>query len=242
MRHRTTGSGEARRFPAPPHRARTAAALGLAAVAVLGVGAGIHGLERPPAVTASDLGALPSTAPALPSAAATTAAPTTAAPRKAAPKKAAPAGSILPAAPAAPETISLPGQKVTAPVVGMGVRRDGELEIPESVRTVGWWVGSAPAGATRGSTVLAGHIDSKSQGVGAFAALRDVTLGSPIVLTDVFGEQHAYTVSARRTYAKYDLPRSVFSAAPLVLVTCGGPFDEKAGSYRDNIVVYAVPS
>ena len=242
MRHRTTGSGGARRFPAPPHRARAAAALGLAAVAVLGVGAGIHDLERPPAVTAPDLGALPSTTAATP---ATTAAPTKAAPKKAPATKAAPgrtAGRVLPAAPAAPETVSLPGQKVTAPVVGMGVRRDGELEIPESVRTVGWWVGSAPAGATRGSTVLAGHIDSKSQGVGAFAALRDVSLGSPIVLTDVFGEAHAYTVSARRTYAKYDLPRSVFSGAPLVLVTCGGPFDEKAGSYRDNIVVYAVPS
>jgi hypothetical protein len=244
MRHRSTGSGGARRFPAPPHRARAAAALGLAAVAVLGVGTGIRGLERPPAVTAPDLGALPGTTAAAP---ATTAARTNAPPRKvpsrkAAPKQAAPAGRVLPVAPAAPDTVTLPVQKVTAPVVGMGVRRDGELEIPESVRTVGWWVGSAPAGATRGSTVLAGHIDSKSQGVGAFAALRDVSLGSPVVLTDVFGERHAYTVSARRTYAKYALPRSVFTAAPLVLVTCGGPFDEKAGSYRDNIVVYAVPS
>lgn len=237
MRHRSTGSGGARRSPAPPHRARAAAAFGLAAVAVLGVGTGIRGLERPPAVTAPDLGALPGTATAAPLAAATTATP-----KKAAPRKAAPAGPVLPVAPAAPDTVTLPVQEVTAPVVGMGVRRDGELEIPESVRTVGWWVGSAPAGATRGSTVLAGHIDSKSQGVGAFAALRDVSLGSPVVLTDVFGERHAYTVSARRTYAKYALPRSVFTAAPLVLVTCGGPFDEKAGSYRDNIVVYAVPS
>lgn len=213
---------------------------------MLGVGTGIRDLERPPAVTVPDLGALPGTA--VPTPAATTAAPTTAAPRaktKTAPQsksRTAPVGPVLAAAPAAPGSVALPGQKVTAPVVAMGVRGDGELEIPESVRTVGWWVGSAPAGATRGSTVLAGHIDSATQGVGAFAALRDVTLGSPVVVTDVFGEPHAYTVTARRTYPKYALPRSVFSGAPLVLVTCGGPFDESAGSYRDNIVVYAVPS
>jgi hypothetical protein len=131
---------------------------------------------------------------------------------------------------------------VTAPVVPVGVRPDGELEIPESVRTVGWWVGGAPAGATRGSTVLAGHIDSASQGIGAFAALRDVAVGSPVVLTDVFGATHAYRVTARRTYPKYALPRGVFSGAPLVLITCGGPFDASAGRYRDNIVVYATPS
>ncbi|HEY6744280.1 MAG TPA: class F sortase [Mycobacteriales bacterium] len=211
---------------------------------MLGAGAGIRDLERPPAVTAPDLGALPSTA--APTPAASRAAPTKAAPKSksksTSKSRTASAGPLLPAAPAAPGAVTLPGQKVTAPVVAMGVRRDGELEIPESVGTVGWWVGSAPAGATRGSTVLAGHIDSASQGVGAFAALRDLSLGSPVVLTDVFGERHPYTVTARRTYPKYSLPRSVFSAAPLVLVTCGGPFDEKAGSYRDNIVVYAVPS
>jgi hypothetical protein len=217
---------------------------------VLGVGTGIRDLERPPAVTAPDLGALPGTAPAAAPRATSSPAPAQDAPKRTAPRKAAPAspartasaGPLRPAAPAAPGTVTLPGQKVTAPVVAIGVRGDGQLEIPEEVRTVGWWVGSAPAGATRGSTVLAGHIDSKSQGVGALAALRDVSLGSPVVLTDVFGEPHAYTVTARRTYPKYALPRSVFSAAPLVLVTCGGPFDEKAGSYRDNIVVYAQPS
>jgi hypothetical protein len=64
-----------------------------------------------------------------------------------------------------------------------------------------------------------------------------------VVLTDVFGDRHTYTVTARRTYPKYALPRSVFAAdAPLVLITCGGPFDEDRGTYRDNIVVYAALS
>ena len=34
---------------------------------------------------------------------------------------------------------------------------------------------------------------------------------------------------------------SLRGPARLVLVTCGGPFNERVGSYRDNIVVTAVP-
>jgi Sortase domain len=242
MRHRRSRGGGARRFPAPPTRSRAAAALGLAVVAVLGAGAGVHDLRRQPAVTAPDLGALPGPARTTPPA--TTPRATTPAPgARTPPRDRTPlAGTVAPIAPAAPSELALPGQQVTAPVVAMGVRTDGELEVPESPRTVGWWVGSAPAGSPGGSTVLAGHVDSASQGVGALAALRDVSLGSPVVLTDVFGAKHAYRVTARRTYPKYALPRSVFSAAPLVLLTCGGPFDSGAGRYRDNIVVYAVPS
>jgi hypothetical protein len=215
------------------------AAAGLAAVAVLGVGAGLHDLDREPAVTAPDLGALPSVAPT--TTAPTTTAPTTTAtaPPKAPKPKPRPPASPPPAGPVA---FALPQQEVSAPVVTMGVRPDGELAIPENPRTVGWWVGSPPAGSKAG-TLLAGHVDSKSQGVGAFAALREVRIGSPVVLTDVFGGTHTYTVSARRTYPKYALPRSVFHAdAPLVLITCGGPFDESRGQYEDNIVVYATLS
>jgi sortase family protein len=192
-------------------------------------------------VTAPDVGAVPAQNPPATATGTATAATTAPAPSAASTTPAARA-SATPIPPGAPNALALPAQRVAAPVVAMGVRSDGELEVPDSVRTVGWWVGSAPAGSARGSTVLAGHVDSAAQGVGAFAALRDVSVGSPVVLTDVFGATHAYRVTARRTYPKYALPRGVFSGAPLVLLTCGGPFDESAGRYRDNIVVYATLS
>jgi len=132
----------------------------------------------------------------------------------------------------------------SAPVVPVGVRA-GALAIPDSPRTVGWWVGSAPAGARRGSTVLAGHVDSERLGKGTLAALHDLPLGTRIVLTDVFGARHAYAVTARRTYPKDALPADVFRSGDrprLLLVTCGGPFDQVHGHYRDNLVVYALPT
>lgn len=212
-------------------------AAGLAVAAVLATGAGIRQLDREPAVTAQDLGALPATStPAAPPA--TTAAP---APATTAAKATVPPTPASPP-PAGPVAFALPAQQVSAPVVTMGVRPDGELDIPQSPRTVGWWVGSPPAGS-RSGTVLAGHVDSRTEGVGAFAALRDVRIGSPVVLTDVFGGKHSYRVTARRTYPKYALPKDVFHAGvPLVLITCGGPFDSDRGTYRDNIVVYAALS
>jgi len=41
------------------------------------------------------------------------------------------------------------------------------------------------------------------------------------------------------------LPADIFAQdgpARLVLISCGGPFDRTAGSYLDNIVVFAVPA
>jgi len=109
---------------------------------------------------------------------------------------------------------------------------------------VSWWVRSAPAGDPRDATLVAGHVDSATEGVGVLAALREIDIGNRVVLTDAFGVQHNYRVVARRLYPKYALPDDVFKVAGrarLVLVTCGGPFDENAGRYRDNVVVYALP-
>jgi len=39
-----------------------------------------------------------------------------------------------------------------------------------------------------------------------------------------------------------DLVYSPTLQPSLQLVTCGGTFDHRAGSYRDNVIVYTVPS
>ena len=150
-----------------------------------------------------------------------------------------------PASPGVPVKLALPSERVSAPVVPAGTRPDGQLRLPRSPSVVGWWVRSAPAGDRRDTTMLAGHVDSAMEGVGALAALREIAVGSRVVLTDTFGVDHSYRVVARREYPKYALPDDIFKVsgrARVVLITCGGPFDEDAGRYRDNVVVYALPS
>jgi hypothetical protein len=176
------------------------------------------------------------------------AAPTTGGPRPASSRPtspAAPTPTRTRTPPGVPIKLALPAEGVSAPIVPAGTRPDGELRLPTSPQVVGWWVRSAVAGDPRDSTMLAGHVDSATQGIGALAALREIDIGARVVVSDAFGGQHTYKVAARRLYPKYALPDDVFTItgrARLVLITCGGPFDEERGRYRDNVVVYAVPA
>jgi len=102
---------------------------------------------------------------------------------------------------------------------------------------------SALAGATAGTTVIDGQVDSAAAGPGALFHLAGTPLGASITLTSA-SRTLRYTVQARRSYPKSRLPADIFNRtgpARLVIVTCGGSFDHTAGRYNDNIVVYATP-
>ncbi|WP_141276907.1 class F sortase [Pseudonocardia hydrocarbonoxydans] len=132
-----------------------------------------------------------------------------------------------------------------AEVVDVGVDALGEMEVPLDVSTVGWYrFGPAP-GADTGSSVLSGHVDDREQGRGAFYRLSDLEPGDPVEVDLADGSVAAYRVTDVERIAKEELPVEVLFArdgAPrLTLVTCGGDFDRAARSYRENIVVTAVP-
>ena len=144
-----------------------------------------------------------------------------------------------------PVGLQLPRLGVQAPVDPVGVV-DGELQVPEDGKRLGWWVGSVAAGGKSGTTVIDGHIDTP-QGRGAFYQLQHVEAHDQVVVTVAGGATVTYWVTERRTYAKADgLPPEVFgdAAGPprLVLITCGGRYDAATASYDDNVVVVAVPA
>jgi len=103
--------------------------------------------------------------------------------------------------------------------------------------------GAAP-GARAGSILIAGHVDSATAGAGAFFRLKDARPGAQITVRTSAGRTHTYRVVSVQNYLKRKLPPSFYSLRGrprLVLVTCGGPFIESEGHYRDNVVVVAVP-
>jgi sortase (surface protein transpeptidase) len=145
----------------------------------------------------------------------------------------------------APTRLAVPALGIDAPVDPVGVSENGAMEIPADVARVGWYeFGPAPADAA-GSIVLAGHVDSRTQGLGAMAALRDAAVGDEVQVTDAAGTVTRWQVVARETLHKEALPvQELFdrSGPPrLTLLTCGGPFLEELRSYRDNVVVLAEP-
>lgn len=149
------------------------------------------------------------------------------------------------APPPPPTSISLPSIGVEAAVVPVGVDPDGLMGVPEDVRTAGWYRwGSAPASA-QGTVVVAGHVDDREQGRGAFFDLRVVEVGDEVTLTDAEGATSTWRVTGRRTFDKSSLPVEDLyrrdGPPRLVLITCGGEFDRAARSYESNVVVEAEP-
>ncbi|SFM93871.1 Sortase family protein [Pseudonocardia ammonioxydans] len=149
-----------------------------------------------------------------------------------------------PPQPVVPATLELPARGITAPVESVATGPDGGMVIPEEVDTVGWWSPGAPPGGAVGSTVIAGHVDSRTRGLGVLSVLPELGVGEPVTVRGTDGRTATYRVAARREYGKHDLPAEVFrrdGSPQLALITCGGVFDPATGSYESNIVVYAVP-
>jgi hypothetical protein len=142
-----------------------------------------------------------------------------------------------------PVAISVRGY-LRAPVDPMDADGNGTLQVPEPASHVGWWVLGASPGAPTGTVLLTGHVDSWTSGLGVFAQLSRIPLGSVVDIEDSNGRDHSYVIRARRTYEKQKLPRDLFtdSGVPrLVLVTCTGPYDRTRQTYTRNLVLYAEP-
>lgn len=129
-----------------------------------------------------------------------------------------------------------------APIDGVGVLDNGEMEVPGAER-VGWYR-YGPSPGEDGSAVLAAHIAYDGRR-GVFRFLGDATPGDVFTVTFDDGSTRTYEVTAKAQYAKDELPfDEVFArtGSPVVtLISCGGEFQPSLRSYEDNIVVYAVP-
>jgi hypothetical protein len=148
-----------------------------------------------------------------------------------------------------PTRIEIPKLKASAPIIPVKTSPDGELDIPLNPKIVGWWSPGAKPGATKGTAILAGHINYAGV-TGTLSAIGSLKPGD---LVRVYGKHDAdnkkeitFSVTGVRTYHKTALPyKQIFdqsSIGRIALVTCGGPFDASTGNYLDNVVVYAVPT
>ncbi|WP_370514101.1 class F sortase [Cellulomonas sp. JZ18] len=164
-----------------------------------------------------------------------------------------PGGRAAPAAPAAappaapapaPDRLRLADVAVDVAVVPVGVGRGGALELPDAPDAVGWWLAGAVPGASAGTLVLAGHVDTVT-GPGVMADVLDAPLGAVVEVGDGRGGAVAYRLVERRVLPKSaPLPDELFAAAGphrLVLVTCGGAFDRRTRHYSENVVLLADP-
>ncbi|HKJ55389.1 MAG TPA: class F sortase [Nitriliruptoraceae bacterium] len=149
----------------------------------------------------------------------------------------------LTAAPA-PTRLAIPSIDVDVPVAALGIDSDGQMAIPEDVDEAGWYR-FGPSPGQPGNAVIAGHVDSRSQGLGAFHRLNNVAIGDVVRVTASDGSTADYEITGRQEIDKDVLATDDLfrrdGPAQLVLVTCGGDFDADVRSYRSNVVVVADP-
>ena len=142
-----------------------------------------------------------------------------------------------------PEQLILPGDARAG--VEPAATVDGQLKVPENVDHVGWWDGSAYAGDPFGSTVIAGHVDSATEGIGFFVRLRRVKVGDVVTLR-AGSRRLSYRIIKKETVDRQALATDsrAFDQTGdhrLVLITCTGAYRRDRGGYESNLVVTGRP-
>jgi hypothetical protein len=169
-----------------------------------------------------------------------------------------PVGSptAVPDKPGIPVKLIVARHRLKAPVTADRLNADGSLYVPSDPRLVSWGSQQVAPGSGFGTIILVAHIN-KSGVDGAFSDLADYRPGEIVTVVLADGRQLKYAVAAapieidkdklgpRRqelfdqtsTYGLPGRPRS----ARLLLLSCGGAFDNRTGHYESNIFVYALP-
>jgi sortase (surface protein transpeptidase) len=139
-----------------------------------------------------------------------------------------------------PARVVIPSIDVDAALVGVGLKANGDMEVP-SFGLAGWYtLGPAPGAA--GPAVIVAHVDSR-QGPDVFYRLSEVSPGDEIMVYGKDGSVAIFVVEGKEQQLKTELPvQRIWNDTPysvLRLITCGGDFDYSSRHYRSNVIVYA---
>lgn len=159
--------------------------------------------------------------------------------------------------PGVPVTIIVADHHVRSSVSADRLNADGSLHVPLDPQVVSWSSQDAAPGTHRGTIILVGHINYGGL-AGAFVDLADYQVGQIITLVLADGRRMRYAVAAPpievnkdelgpRRQELFDQSHSyALGGSPesgrLLLLSCGGVFDNRTGHYESNIFVYALPA
>ena len=159
-----------------------------------------------------------------------------------------------PAKPGVPVQLVVASHHLRAPVSANHLNADGSLYVPADPRAVSWASQDAAPGSAYGTTILVAHINYDGV-AGAFSDLDDYKVGQAITLVLADGRKVNYQVAAPplevrkdklgpRRQELFDQSHSFGQAKSgrLLLLSCGGAFDNRTGHYESNVFVFALPA
>lgn len=153
------------------------------------------------------------------------------------------AGPVLPAS--KPVALDIPAIDVRSDLQSVGQTASGALETPAPgpLYDTAAWYRYSPTPGSLGPAILLGHVDSAANGPSVFFRLGELRPGDRVIVARADGSSAIFSVDEVHSYPKDDFPTGLvyrdIDHAGLRIVTCGGAFDDAAGHYLDNVVVFA---
>jgi hypothetical protein len=148
------------------------------------------------------------------------------------------------------------GHHVDTAVSADRLNADGSLYVPPDPRAVSWASQDVGPGSSYGTTILVGHVNYGGTR-GVFSDLADYTVGQAITVLLADGRTMRYVVAAPPIEVDKDKlgprraelfdqshsygPSGKLKSGRLLLLSCGGTFDNRTGHYESNIFVFALP-
>jgi len=158
--------------------------------------------------------------------------------------------------PGVPVRLIVDTHQVKTAVSADRLNKDGSLYVPPDPQAVSWASQDVGPGSSYGTTILVGHVNFDGV-AGVFSDLADYKVGQAVTVVLADGRKLRYAVAAPPIEVqKEDLgPRrqelfdQTYSYGPagkprsgrLLLLSCGGVFDNRTGHYESNIFVFALP-
>lgn len=144
-----------------------------------------------------------------------------------------------------PTRVRIPAIDVAGDIRPVGMSDAVTMQVPSDIRKVGWFDRSVLPISDSGHTVLVGHRDGASDPNGIFRNLGEVKAGDVIHVQDIAGRLLEYAVTEVSVLSDASFAEQALEifrtrgAHRLVLITCGGTYDESRGGYQANVVVTA---
>ncbi|GAA2570451.1 hypothetical protein GCM10010435_50820 [Winogradskya consettensis] len=145
--------------------------------------------------------------------------------------------------PSRPMRLTIPAIKVEAPILDVGLAKDGSVAVPPLDRhNEAGWFDEGPTPGQFGPALIVGHADTRS-GPSVFHQLGRLKPGQMIEVLREDHETAVFQVNSVEHYGKEKLPiqrvYGDYSRPALRLVTCGGTWLGGSRGYSDNVIVFA---
>lgn len=127
-------------------------------------------------------------------------------------------------------------QGIEAPIYPVGLTEKGAMDTVDGAEAIGWYEYGAIPGK-KGNALLEGHRDWGGK-LGTFHNLENLKLGTEITIQFSDGSKKILTLQKTEILNKDHVPTDVMRVdgeERTTLITCGGKFIKKEGTYQNRV-------